>query len=79
MDDLPFDPATRHTRKQFPGVPDGIYDVAKYEVRYKIVSGFVMKVVSKIWIDKGTGFEDNESALGLAWGTYSDIPKPNEK
>ena len=75
---LPFDPATRHTRKQFAWVPDGIYDHSGYQVRYKIVQGFVMLVVSRMWIENG-GPKDVDTSMKLPWGTYSDIPpKPSK-
>jgi hypothetical protein len=73
VSDLPFDPEKRHTRKQFPWVPDGIYDYSVYQVRYEIKQGYVMKVISKMWLDNG-GPEDVDIALRLPWGTYIDFP-----
>ena len=71
--EIPFDPATRHTRKQFPWVPDGVYDHSGYEVRYVIEQGFIMLNISKMWIESGN-LDDVDMALRLPWGTYTDIP-----
>jgi hypothetical protein len=75
---VPFDPSKRHIRKQFPWVPDGVYDCSKYQVRYQIVQGFVMIVISKMWLDNG-GPENTDMALRLPWGTYVDLPEKPQK
>jgi len=74
MSDLPFDPESRHMRKQFPWVPDGVYDHSQYEVRYEIKQGYMMTAISKMWVDKG-GPATVDMALRLPWGTYVDIPQ----
>lgn len=75
---IPFDPAKRHIRKQFPWVPDGVYDHSGYEVRYVVEQGFIMLNMSKMWIDSG-GPDDVDIALRLPWGTYNDMPpKPGK-
>ncbi len=73
IENLPFDPATRHTRKQFPWVPDGIYDHSGYQVRYLIKQGYVMLVISKMWIEAG-GPKDVDFYMKVPWGSYNDIP-----
>jgi hypothetical protein len=71
--EIPFDPKNRHIRKQFPWVPDGVYDYSFFQVRYEVVQGFVMTVISKMWLDNG-GPENVDIALRLPWGTYNDMP-----
>lgn len=78
MREVPFDPKKRHIRKQFPWVPDGVYDHSHFQVRYEVVQGFVMTVISKMWVDKG-GPEGVDMALRLPWGTYVDMPEKPKK
>ncbi len=69
----PFDTSKRHIRKQFPWVPDGVYDHSGFQIRYEIQQGFILTCISKMWIDNG-GPDDADVALRLPWGTYLDIP-----
>lgn len=76
--DIPFDPKGRHTRKQFPWVPDGVYDHSTFQVRYVVNQGYIMFNISKMWVDKG-GPDDVDESLKLPWGTYPDIPEKPQK
>jgi hypothetical protein len=76
--EVPFDLSKRHTRKQFPWVPDGVYDHQSFQIRYEIVQGFIITNISKLWLDNG-GPDDVDIAMRLPWGTYNDIPPKPQK
>jgi hypothetical protein len=67
--------------KQFPWVPNGIYDHRDFNVRYAIKDGCNKseRAISKMWVDQG-GPDDVSLDLKQPWGTYPDMPpKPPKK
>jgi len=76
--ETPFDTTSRHIRKQWPWVPDGIYDNINFQVRYKIVQGFTITNISKMWLDNG-GPKGEPPEMLLPWGSYPDTPPKPQK
>lgn len=65
--------------KQFPWVPDGIYDYQDFLVRYVVKDGNATCVISKGWVDIG-GPDDVSSNLKQPWGSFPTFPpKPPKK
>jgi len=65
--------------KQFPWVPDGVYDYEDFLVRYDVVDGMARTVIAKSWVDIG-GPETVPSHLKAPWGTFPTFPpKPPKK
>lgn len=58
--------------KFFAWVPDGIYDYSKFAVRYKIIDGMYVNVVSMQWCNSNDPNLPEE--LRHPWGFYPDIP-----
>lgn len=59
-------------------ISDGIYDHSGYLVRYRIVEGMPISVITKMWIENG-GPEDISADMLLPWGSYPDFPPKPEK
>lgn len=65
--------------KMFKWVPDDIYDSVEYQVRYEVIDGNPVTVISRMWLDKG-GPDHVDPSLRLPWGTFPDLPpKPLKK
>lgn len=64
---------SRHIRKNFEWVPDGVYDHSFYNLRYVVANGHHHMAISKMWLDNG-GPEDASPEMRLPWGSYPDIP-----
>lgn len=65
--------------KQFPWVPDGVYDYSTFLVRYQIKDGNAVHVISKSWVDDG-GPHTVDQELRTPWGSFPDFPpKPQKK
>ena len=64
--------------KMFKWVPDGTYDYNEYQIRYVLVDGNPITVISKMWVDKGGPPEESEE-LRRPWGSFPDFPPKEEK